>query len=321
MSRQLSRRGFVKSSLLASAALPIALKAQDANPVTPPPNRPSTPADLLPTGMIGGQSFTRLFLGGNLISGYAHARELTYVSTLMRRYNSPAKIRETLELAEQQGINAFNTWVMDDNAQLFDHWKAGGKMKWFAQARLDGGGGFSQIQRAIDEGAVGVHLTGDTCEGLLSRKQFEKVAESLQFIKSRQRIAGVAAHDLAVIVECEKLKLGVDFYQKTFHTHDYPTAPAEKNEPVGAHDNSWCNDPLAVIDVMAKVNKPWIAFKILAAGGIHPRAAFPHAFTSGADFILVGMFDWQVEENAKFARRVISVVAGANSKRARPWIG
>jgi hypothetical protein len=241
----------------------------------------------------------------------------------MRRYNTPAKIRETLELAEQNGINAFNTWVMDDNSQLFDHWKAGGKIKWFAQARPDATGGFSQIQRAIDEGAVGVHLTGDSCESLLSRKQFEKVAESLQFIKARKRIAGVAAHDLAVIVEREKLKLEVDFYQKTFHTHDYFTAPRpeENKDFVGAHDNSWCNDPQAVIDVMAKVKKPWIAFKILAAGGIHPRTAFPHAFNSGADFILVGMFDWQIEENSKFARRVVTITAGANSKRTRPWIG
>jgi hypothetical protein len=279
--------------------------------------------ELLPTGTIAGKPFTRLFLGGNLIGGWAHARELSYVSTLMRRYNTPAKIRETLELAEQNGINAFNTWVMDDNSQLFDHWKAGGKIQWFAQARPDAGGGFSKFQRAIDEGAVGVHLTGDSCESLLSRKQFEKVGESIQFIKARKRIAGVAAHDLAVIVECEKLKLDVDFYQKTFHTHEYFTAPRpeENKDFVGAHDNSWCNDPQAVIDVMAKVNKPWIAFKILAAGGIHPRTAFPHAFNSGADFILVGMFDWQIEENAKFARRVVSITAGATSKRTRPWIG
>ena len=324
MSRQLSRRGFVKSSLLASAAIPIGLKAQDSSTGSQPAApKPATPAELLPTGMIGGQPFTRLFLGGNLIGGWAHARELSYVSTLMRRYNTPAKIRETLEVAEQNGINAFNTWVMDDNSQLFDHWKAGGKIKWFAQARPDSTGGFSQIQRAIDEGAVGVHLTGDSCESLLSRKQFEKVAESLQFIKARKRIAGVAAHDLAVIVECEKLKLEVDFYQKTFHTHDYFTAPRpeENKDFVGAHDNSWCNDPQAVIEVMAKINKPWIAFKILAAGGIHPRTAFPHAFNSGADFILVGMFDWQIEENSKFARRVVTITAGANSKRTRPWIG
>lgn len=274
----------------------------------------------MPSGKIAGQSFSRLFLGGNLIGGWAHARDLSYVSPLMRRYNTPAKIRQTLEIAEQNGITGFNTWVMDDNSAIFEHWKAGGKIKWFAQARLDAGGGFSQLQRAIDEGAVGVHLTGDTCESLLTQEKFEKVGESLQFLRSRKCIAGVAAHDLKVIVACEQAKFDVDFYQKTFHSHDYYTAPKPgEKDALGKNDNSWCSDPQAVIDVMAKIKKPFIAFKILAAGAIQPRAAFPYAFNSGADFILVGMFDWQIEEDAKLARRVVNIVAGQESKRTRAW--
>jgi hypothetical protein len=70
---------------------------------------------------------------------------------------------------------------------------------------------------------------------------------------------------------------------------------------------------------MSKIKKPWIAFKVLAAGALQPRAAFPYAFNSGADFILVGMFDWQVVDDAKFAKRVIQVAAGPSTKRTRPW--
>ncbi len=276
----------------------------------------------MPTGRIGNQEFSRLMLGGNLIGGWSHSRDLAYVGTLMRRYNTDAKIRETLELAEAHGITAINTWVMQENSHLFNHWKRGGKMKWIAQVRLDADGGYSQIQKAIDEGATGVHITGDTAESLLSQGKFEKVGETVQLIKSKKRVAGVAAHDLRVIVECEKAKLDVDFYQKTFHSLDYYTAPRpDEKDAIGAHDNSWCNDPQAVIDVMAKATKPWIAFKILAAGAIQPRAAFPYAFNSGADFILVGMFDWQIEEDAKLARRVIAAVTGPDSKRTRPWYG
>ena len=276
----------------------------------------------MPTGKIANQEFSRLMLGGNLIGGWSHSRDLAYVSTLMRRYNTDAKIQETLELAEAQGITAVNTWVMQENSHLFNHWKRGGKMKWIAQVRLDGGGGFSQIQRAVDEGASGIHLTGDAAESLLKEGKFEKVGETVQFIKEKKRIAGVGAHDLQVIVECEKAKVDVDFYQKTFHSHDYYTAPRpDEKDAMGAHDNSWCNDPQAVIDFMAPIKKPWIAFKILAAGAIPPRASFPYAFNNGADFILVGMFDWQIEEDAKLARRVIAAVSGPESKRTRPWYG
>jgi hypothetical protein len=313
----------VKSSLVASAAVPLSLggKTSSAAQTETAPAAPAdTPFQTLPAGKIAGQDFSRLMLGGNLIGGWAHSRDLTYVATLARRYNTDTKIRETLELAEANGITAINTWVMQENSHLFNHWKRGGKMKWIAQVRLDAGGGYSQIHRAIDEGAAGVHLTGDAAESLLKQGQFDKVGETIQLIKSRKRLAGVGAHDLQVIVECEKLKLDVDFYQKTLHSHDYYTAPrAEEKDAVGAHDNSWCSDPQAVIDFMANVRKPWIAFKVLAAGAIAPRAAFPYAFNNGADFILVGMFDWQIEEDAKLARRVVAAASGPSSKRTRPW--
>lgn len=318
MSQKISRRGFVKSSLIASAAIPLGLGANRAG-ATPAAASDSSP-EAFPKGKIGSVEFSRLMMGGNLIGGYSHSRELSYVGTLMRRYNTPAKIRETLELGESKGITAINTWVMQDNSQIFDHWKAGGKMKWFSQVRLDAAGGFSQIQQAVDQGAAGIHLTGDACENLLSQGKFDKVGESLEFIRSKKRIAGVAAHDLAVIVECEKRNLDVDFYQKTFHTRDYFTAQrSEDMAPLGANDNAWCTDAQAVVDVFAKIKKPWIAFKILAAGAIQPRAAFPHAFNSGADFILVGMFDWQVDDDVKLAKRVINIVADSGSKRTRAW--
>jgi hypothetical protein len=321
MAQQISRRGFVRSSLVAAAAAPFGLRGQaDSSPATT--SSASSPREKQPTGMLGGQEFSRLMMGGNLIGGWAHARELSYVGTLSRRYNTEARIRETLELGEANGITAINTWVMQENSHLFNFWKSGGKMKWIAQVRLDADGGYSQIHKAIDEGATGVHITGDTAESLLKQGKFEKVGETVELIKSKKRVAGVAAHDLQVIVECEKAKLDVDFYQKTFHSHEYYTAPrAGEKDAVGPHDNSWCSDPQAVVDFMATVKKPWIAFKILAAGAILPRAAFPYAFNSGADFILVGMFDWQIEEDAKLARRVVAAATGPDSKRTRPWYG
>lgn len=276
----------------------------------------------MPVGRIGDVDFSRLMLGGNLISGHAHSRDLRYVATLMRRYNTEAKIGKTLEIAEAHDINVINTWVMDDNSHLFKHWKRGGKMKWISQARLDASGGFSQFRRAVDEGAVAVHMPGDTAEGLLAQGKFEKVGESVALIRSLKRVAGVAAHDFRVVMECERTKLDVDFYQATFHSHDYFTAPKPGEAKVlGENDNSWCSNPQLVVEFMAKVRKPWIAFKILAAGALPPRTAFPDAINRGADFILVGMFDWQIEENAKLAKRVIEATARSTTSRTRPWFG
>ncbi|MHC4569744.1 MAG: hypothetical protein ACYTE3_28795 [Planctomycetota bacterium] len=66
---------------------------------------------------------------------------------------------------------------------------------------------------------------------------------------------------------------------------------------------------------MKTVNKPWIAFKVLAAGAIHPREGFKYAFENGADFVCAGMFDFQIRENVLIARDVLS----ATANRQRLW--
>ena len=52
----------------------------------------------MPCGKIGNVTISRLFIGGNLIGGWAHSRDLIYVSKLFKAYNTEAKIFETLEL-------------------------------------------------------------------------------------------------------------------------------------------------------------------------------------------------------------------------------
>jgi hypothetical protein len=40
---------------------------------------------------------------------------------------------------------------------------------------------------------------------------------------------------------------------------------------------------------------------VLGAGAIHPNAGFRYAFQNGADFVCVGMFDFQVVEDVQIA--------------------
>ena len=120
---------------------------------------------------------------------------------------------------------------------------------------------------------------------------------------------GVGGHDLRVVQACEKAKVPCDFYVKTFHSTDYPTATRNC-------DNHLVHQPQGDGRVHGQsVAKPWIAFKVLAAGAIFPRQAFPYAFRNGADFIAVGMFDFQIKEDCEIVRNAVR----RNAQRKRPW--
>lgn len=313
-----NRRQFIKTAITATAVAPGVALGQGADKETGvttelPPLPP--PKETMPQGKIGQVALSRLILGGNLMGGYAHSRDLAYVATLMQRYNTEAKILETLELAEIHGINAMNSWVRDGVAQLQKHWKRGGKMKWIAQARLTAEGGLDQFKQAIDFGAVGVHVTGDVADALVKQGKIDTIAKIISFVRDQKCLAGVGAHGLGTVVAVEKAGLNPDFYVKTYHSHDYYSAPRpDETDDLGRYDNSWCKDPEEVADVMFKVKQPWIAFKVLAAGAIPPQRGFRFAFEGGADFILVGMFDWQIAEDVRIVKEVLSDV-----KRTRPW--
>ena len=83
-------------------------------------------------------------------------------------------------------------------------------------------------------------------------------------------------------------------------------------------DNYWDLDPDRTTAYMQEVEKPWIAFKVLAAGAIRPESGFKFAFEKGADFICVGMFDFQVEANVKLARQLLD--DSSIQQRQRAWM-
>ena len=153
-------------------------------------------------------------------------------------------------------------------------------------------------------------------DGLVQQKNMDLLKRTVDKMRATGLPIGIAAHTMGVIVECEKAGIDVDFYQKTLHTRNYPTAqrPEEKGE-FGSYDNAWCRSSEEVVECMKTVKKPWIAFKVMAAGAIQPREAFQYSFDNGADFVLAGMLDFQIEEDVGIARKVLAKV-----NRSRPWM-
>ena len=259
----------------------------------------------LPLRKIGSVSVSRLIIGGNPISGNAHSRDLPYVSSLMSRYFTDEKCIETLHLCEECGINTAQFRTDSHIVRILDkYWKQGGKMQWIAQIKPrkpDISDIMNDVRMAFDNGAVGGYLQGQVADTLVQRGRIDLVRKALEYIKDKGSIAGIGGHLLDVIIACEKAGMEPDFYMKTLHRGDYWSANKQPQ-----NDNIWSVTPEKTIEFMKKVNRPWIAFKVLAAGAIHPREGFKYAFENGADFICVGMFDFQVRENVIIAKDILN---------------
>ena len=223
----------------------------------------------------------------------------------MRRYFTDEKCVETLHVCEECGINTAQFRTDSHIVRIMDkYWKQGGKMQWIAQIKPrkpDISDIMNDIRMAFDNGAIGGYLQGGVSDGLVQRGRIDLVQKALEDIKANASIAGIGAHSLDVIIACEKAGMEPDFYMKTLHRGDYWSANKQPQ-----NDNIWSVTPEKTIEFMKQVNRPWIAFKVLAAGAIHPRDGFKYAFENGADFICVGMFDYQVRENAIIAKEMLN---------------
>ncbi|MDR1675123.1 MAG: DoxX family membrane protein [Tannerella sp.] len=286
----------------------------------------------LPTGQIGNHTLSRLIMGGNLIGGYAHSRDLNYVHTLFRNYNTEKKIFETLILGEQAGINAIN--IAYSSMPVLAKYKklTGSKLKVIVQVEIyeEPDRMYSEIDEAVDCGMDILQLWGGVAD-ICSR---DNKPELLHRFLDRARghhgyVAGLGAHVVDSLIFCEQNGIIPDYIMKTMHHDNYWSAhPRENRTPYEMvngdtddhnryHDNLFCPYPERTVEYIRRTRIPLMGFKVLAGGAIQPHDGFEWAFRNGADFICVGMFDFQLVEDVNTCIDVLQKL----ENRQRDWYG
>ena len=83
------------------------------------------------------------------------------------------------------------------------------------------------------------------------------------------------------------------------------------------HNNIFCLFPDRAVEFVQRCKVPVMGFKVLAAGAIEPKDGFDWAFKNGADFICVGMFDFQIVNDVNIC---IETLENLNNRK-RDWYG
>ncbi len=265
---------------------------------------------------------SRLLMGGNLIGGWAHARDLIYVSKLVKTYHTDEKVMQTLALGEKCGINAIiSNPQMGRIFQKYRH-EFKGKMKFISDCGTN-----LDFQQGI---AMSLAANWDAmyCQGEITDRwanpewddpkkrtlgeRMELIRQGIEEIRRHGKPAGIGAHRIEAIKTCVDHGIKPDFWVKTCHNYDYWSA----KQTTEWKDNIFDFDPEETIRYMGTLTEPWIAFKVLAAGAISPEKGLKYAFTNGADFVCMGMYDFQVVEDVNIALDVLP----AAKDRERPWM-
>jgi hypothetical protein len=306
MSEKLSRRGFVGRSLGLSAGALTGLSMEhqalfgQIGARQEKQEGSQEPVKGLQMGKLGGRDVSRLIIGGNLISGSAHAGDLLYQSALMTRYFTSEKIWETWKLAEENGIN---TTLMRCDPHIIEHYtrymkQMGGGLNWIAQSAPEQGDPVENARMARDNGAMGIYFHGGRADSAVQNGEVDKIGEYVEGMKKTGILGGVGAHKLETIKATVDAGIDPDFYMYTVNN-------------VGYHSSN----PDEIDSYMSRLGKPWIGFKVLGAGRDRPKEGFTQAFRRGADFIAVGMFDWQVRDDVAMVKEMLD----GKIPRNRPW--
>lgn len=254
----------------------------------------------MPVITLGNLTVSRLIVGGNPFSGNSH--QPGDVNRAMLDYYTTDRIKACLEESYRTGVNAFlgraDKHIM---RVLREYWNEGGSLKiWIAQTAPEYGSMKKNIDQAIGYGASSVYIQGNQVDAAFKEKRLDDILPWLDHIKSNNIVAGMASHRSDVLLYAQEKGYPVDFYMQCFYNL------SDRDETYLEEDRK------AAAAVIPKLNKPVIAYKILAAGRNEPDEAFSYAFSHirQTDAVCVGVFPkdrpHEIAQNAELTRRYSS---------------
>jgi len=298
-----SRRNFLKSSAGLAATIAVGPLAGAQAP----------PAASLPKVPFGDMEISRLVMGSNQFYGYSHFNGL--LDKLMRDWNTPERICQTLLQCQQNGINAYQYAFHETTLKDLDLFRSqGGNLHLVATDPTMG-----PVEDAVRRSGSGaLYLHGERTDVLFRNGQMDQAQEYIKKLRQTGVQVGIGTHKPEVVEFVEERGWDVDFYMLC--AYNRTRTPEEFRKmlgvlPLPASDVYLESDPPHAYEVAKKASKTCFLFKILAAGRVRSQEdvdkAFKDAFDNikPQDCVVVGMFPRfrdEVKENCDRVRRILN---------------
>lgn len=231
----------------------------------------------LPTIRLGDLEVSRLILGSNPFFGFSHQSEER--DEEMRQYFTSERIAETLEAAADAGVTAVAAPVYNDWIETYTRYREdGGRLRtWLAQPDPPAEGMEDAIRTAVDAGASAVFIQGHRVDERFEAGEAGVVGGWVELIKELGVPAGMASHLHTTHLEAEAEGFPTDFYYQCLYNPSQGYL-AEQRE--------------RALDAIRRIDKPVVAYKILAAGRNDPAEGFATALAGirAKDGVCVGVF-------------------------------
>ncbi len=217
-----------------------------------------------------GHEITRLILGDNPFNGYTYIADDLPADELLD-YHTEENMIESFMEAERCGINTMVPMADPFVMRTIRHYQQrGGKMNLIFQPYMavDLGMNIGMMKKA---NPIGIYHQGTTTDNLYEAGKIDTIKENLKKIRESGVLVGLGTHRPDVIELAEEEGWDVDFYMACLQNArlsrkgvpgSYITGPTKQDLLFFPEDRA------IMLDLISRVSKPCIAFKIFAGGQV-----------------------------------------------------
>lgn len=217
-----------------------------------------------------GHEITRLILGDNPFNGYTYIADDLPADELLDYHTEENMIASFME-AERCGINTMVPMADPFVMRTLRHYQQrGGTMNLIFQPYMavDLGMNINMMKKT---NPIGIYHQGTTTDNLYEAGKVDQIKENLKKIRESGVLVGLGTHRPDVIELAEEEGWDVDFYMACLQNArlsrkgvpgSYITGPTKQDLLFFPEDRA------IMLDLISRVSKPCIAFKIFAGGQV-----------------------------------------------------